>query len=53
MNEQDPLGQGFVSIKGMNLEAINICMHELRKISKICHQLVPNLVICLDKRSNK
>ncbi len=46
-------GQGFVSIEGMDLEAINISMHELGKITKVCHQLVPNLVICLNSLTAK
>jgi hypothetical protein len=45
-------GQGFVSIERMNLEAVNICMHELGKITKVRHQLVPNLVICLNEGGN-
>ena len=36
----------------MDLKAIDICMHELIKIVKICHLLVLDLVICLDERGN-
>ena len=36
----------------MNLKAINICMHELGEVPKIYHQLIPNLVICFDKKGN-
>ena len=45
-------GQGFVSIEGMDLKPVNICMHELGKITKVRHQLVPDLVISLNKGGN-
>jgi hypothetical protein len=36
----------------MDLKAINICMHELVEIVKICHQLFLDLAIRLDERGN-
>ena len=45
-------GQGFVSIEGMDLKPVDIHMHELRKITKVRHQLVSNLVISLNEGGN-
>ena len=45
------MGSDLSVLKGMNLKAVNICMHELGEITKICHQLSQILSFVLIKEA--
>jgi hypothetical protein len=41
----------FISADRMNLEAIDICVHQLGEVSKVHEELVPDFFLGFDERS--
>ncbi len=43
-------GKRFIGADGMNLEAIDICAHQLGEVGEVHEELVPDFILGFDER---